>query len=164
MSRRTVRITPQHSTLVPLCRLFLQVGLSRSTTGCVAACLFREFQLSASYVGLIETVPGVNLELLRMDKYEVDKTKDTLFRGEFEVVKELMADLVEDGSVIYINLEGHLKISSVTSFFEVWVLDSFNGYWAMSCWREFSSPQRAVSVPLQPGSAVFLRCKRDFFT
>jgi protein-tyrosine phosphatase len=75
-----------------------QVGLSRSTTGCVAACLFREFQLSASYVGLIETVPGVNLELLRMDKYEVDKTKDTLFRGEFEVVKELMADLVEDGS------------------------------------------------------------------
>merc|ERR1712117_778053 len=28
---------------------------------CVAACLFREFQLSASYEGLVETVPGVNL-------------------------------------------------------------------------------------------------------
>merc|ERR1711962_1639597 len=26
-----------------------QVGLSRSTTGCVTACLFREFQLAASY-------------------------------------------------------------------------------------------------------------------
>merc|ERR1712079_1588 len=73
-----------------------QVGLSRSTTGCVCACLFREFQLSASYEGLIETVPGVNLELLRMDKYEVDPNKDTLFRGEFEVVKELIA-AVADG-------------------------------------------------------------------
>merc|ERR1712213_202837 len=38
-----------------------QVGLSRSTTGCIAACLFREFQLAASYEGLIETVPGVDL-------------------------------------------------------------------------------------------------------
>merc|ERR1711987_8338 len=73
-----------------------QVGLSRSTTGSVCACLFREFQLSASYEGLIETVPGVNLELLRMDKYEVDPNKDTLFRGEFEVVKELIA-AVADG-------------------------------------------------------------------
>merc|ERR1712209_40400 len=73
-----------------------QVGLSRSTTGCMCACLFREFQLSASYEGLIETVPGVNLELLRMDKYEVDPNKDTLFRGEFEVVKELIA-AVADG-------------------------------------------------------------------
>merc|ERR1712018_354152 len=75
-----------------------QDGLSRSTTGCVCACLFREFQLSASYQGLVETVPGVNLEVLRMDNYEVDKTKDTLFRGEFEVVKELVAALGEDGA------------------------------------------------------------------
>jgi len=68
-----------------------QVGLSRSTTGCVCACLFREFQLSASYEGLVETVPGVNQEVLRMDNYQIDKTKDALFRGEFEVVKELLA-------------------------------------------------------------------------
>merc|ERR1712218_721849 len=72
-----------------------QVGLSRSTTGCVSACLFREFQLSASFEGLIETVPGVNLELLRMDKYELEKDKDALFRGEFEVVRELVAALPE---------------------------------------------------------------------
>jgi hypothetical protein len=51
--------------------LFSQVGLSRSTTGCVAACLFREFQLTASYEGLVETVPGVNTALLRMDNYQV---------------------------------------------------------------------------------------------
>jgi len=68
-----------------------QVGLSRSTTGCVAACIFREFQLTASYEGLVETVPGVNLELLRMDNYKVDMTKDALFRGEFEVVRDLIA-------------------------------------------------------------------------
>merc|ERR1712099_162425 len=74
-----------------------QVGLSRSTTGCVAACLFKEFQLSASYQGLVETVPGVNLEVLRMDKYTMDPEKDTLFRGEFEVVKELIAAF-DDGA------------------------------------------------------------------
>ena len=71
--------------------------MSRSTTGCVTACLFREFQLSASYQGLVETVPGVNLEVLRMDKYTMDPEKDTLFRGEFEVVKELIAAF-DDGA------------------------------------------------------------------
>merc|ERR1711884_593055 len=72
-----------------------QVGLSRSTAGCVASCLLREFQIAASFEGLIETVPGVNLELLRMDKYELEKDKDALFRGEFEVVRELVAALPE---------------------------------------------------------------------
>merc|ERR1712236_23915 len=70
-----------------------QVGLSRSTTGCIAACLFREFQLAASYEGLIETVPGVDLGLLKMDRYKMDMSKDPLFRGEFEVIKELIAEL-----------------------------------------------------------------------
>merc|ERR1712142_939931 len=63
-----------------------QVGLSRSTTGCVAACLFREFQLAASYEGLVETVPGVNLDLLKMDRYMMDMSKDPLFRGECDKV------------------------------------------------------------------------------
>merc|ERR1712042_89875 len=70
-----------------------QVGLSRSTTGCIAACLFREFQLAASYEGLIETVPGVDLGLLKMDRYKMDMNKDPLFRGEFEVIKELLVEL-----------------------------------------------------------------------
>merc|ERR1711962_1780794 len=74
-----------------------QVGLSRSTTGCVSAGLFREFQLSASYEGLVETVPGVNLDVLRMDNYQMDKDKVTLFRGEFEVVKELTQALGDEG-------------------------------------------------------------------
>merc|ERR1712243_271768 len=70
-----------------------QVVLSRATTGCVIACLFKEFQISASFEGLVETVPGVNLDILKMDKYTMDPAKDALFRGEFEVVKELVATM-----------------------------------------------------------------------
>merc|ERR1719411_933891 len=74
-----------------------QVGLSRATTASVAACLFKEFQLSASYEGLVETVPGMDLTLLQMDRYKMDPNKDALFRGEFEVIKELVAELGADG-------------------------------------------------------------------
>merc|ERR1711970_1572759 len=70
-----------------------QVGLSRATTGCVAACLFKEFQLFASYEGLVETVSGVNMDLLKMDNYKLNPEKDPLFRGEFDVVKELVATM-----------------------------------------------------------------------
>merc|ERR1712013_364993 len=74
-----------------------QVGLSRATTGCVIACLFKEFQISASFEGLIETVPGINASLLKTDNYVMNPEKDTLFRGEFEVVKELLTKL-KDGA------------------------------------------------------------------
>merc|ERR1711950_104870 len=70
-----------------------QVGLSRATTGCVIACLFKEFQISASFEGLVETVPGVTPTLLKTDRYVMDPSKDALFRGEFEVVKDLMATM-----------------------------------------------------------------------
>merc|ERR1711909_41717 len=70
-----------------------QVGLSRATTGCVIACLFKEFQINASFEGLVETVPGVNLDLLKMDKYTMDPKKDPLFRGEFAVVMDLVSKL-----------------------------------------------------------------------
>merc|ERR1711988_1219220 len=70
-----------------------QVGLSRATTGCVIACLFKEFQINASFEGLVETVPGVNLDLLKMDKYTMGPAKDPLFRGEFPVVMDLVGKL-----------------------------------------------------------------------
>jgi len=70
-----------------------QVGLSRATTGCVIACLFKEFQINASFQGLTETVPGVNLDVLKMDRYVMDPAKDALFQGSFEVVKQLFAAL-----------------------------------------------------------------------
>merc|ERR1711872_964797 len=71
----------------------VQVGLSRATTGSVIACLFKEFQINASFEGLVETVPGVNLDLLKMDKYTMDPSKDPLFRGEFPVVLALLEKL-----------------------------------------------------------------------
>merc|ERR1712110_427570 len=74
-----------------------QVGLSRATTVCVIVCLFKEFQLAASYEGLVETVPGVNQNLLKLDTYIMDQSKDPLFRGEFEVVKELQG-LLKNGA------------------------------------------------------------------
>jgi len=70
-----------------------QVGLSRATTGCVIACLFKEFQITSSFEGLVETVPGMNLNLLKMDTYKMDMNKDTLFRGEFPVVLSLVEQL-----------------------------------------------------------------------
>merc|ERR1719186_497820 len=70
-----------------------QVGLSRATTGSVIACLFKEFQINASFEGLVETVPGVNLDLLKMDKYTMDPAKDPLFPGEFPVVLALLEKL-----------------------------------------------------------------------
>ena len=59
--------------------------------------MFKEFQLSASYEGLVETVPGMDLGLLKMDRYKMDPNKDALFRGEFEVIKELVVELGADG-------------------------------------------------------------------
>merc|ERR1712088_889513 len=72
-----------------------QVGLSRATTGCVVACLFKEFQITSSFEGLVETVPGMNLNLLKMDTYKMDMAKDTLFRGEFPVVMKLVEKLAD---------------------------------------------------------------------
>merc|ERR1711909_246166 len=46
-----------------------------------------------SFEGLVETVPGMDLNLLKMDRYTMDMKKDALFRGEFEVIKELVASL-----------------------------------------------------------------------
>jgi len=70
-----------------------QVGLSRATTGTLISCLFKEFQINASFEGLVETVPGVNLDLLKMDRYKQDPAKDPMFRGEFPVVMELVSKL-----------------------------------------------------------------------
>merc|ERR1719481_153588 len=73
-----------------------QVGLSRATTGCVIACLFKEFQINASFQGLTDTVPGVSGDVLKMDRYVMDPAKDALFRGEFPVVMEMIGK-IKDG-------------------------------------------------------------------
>ena len=55
--------------------------------------MFKEFQISASFEGLIETVPGIDLSLLKMDRYTLNPAKYALFRAEFEVNKELVTSL-----------------------------------------------------------------------
>merc|ERR1712050_682099 len=99
-----------------------QVGLSRATTGSVIACLFKEFQINASFEGLVETVPGVNLDLLKMDKYTMDPAKDPLFRGEFEVVKELVATL-KDGAA-----QAFLKMKIMDNIHKYYYLIVFTAY------------------------------------
>merc|ERR1712153_192772 len=75
-----------------------QVGLSRATTAGVIACLYKEFQINASFDGLVQTVPGVNTALLQMDRYIMDPAKDPLFKGEFNVVKQVVAALKDGAS------------------------------------------------------------------
>merc|ERR1712032_1480714 len=58
-----------------------QVGLSRATSACVVACLFKEFQISASYEGLIETVPGLNATVLKTDKYVMDHAAQAFLKS-----------------------------------------------------------------------------------
>jgi len=73
------------------------IGDARATTGGVIACIFKEFQVSACYDGLINTVPGVDTDVLKMDKYKVDLNKDPMMRGEFNVVNKLLE--VMEGAV-----------------------------------------------------------------
>merc|ERR1712095_74929 len=113
-----------------------QVGLSRSTTGCVSACLFREFQLSASYEGLIETVPGINLEVLRMDKYEIEKEKDALFRGEFEVVKELTAALGDEGVASKRECDKVID-DAAQAFIKTKIMDNIQKYFYLICFTAY---------------------------
>jgi hypothetical protein len=70
-----------------------QGGINRATTGCVATCTFREFQVAASYDGLVTTVPGVDLDTLKMDKYTDDTSKDPMMKGEYNVTKKVMEAL-----------------------------------------------------------------------
>merc|ERR1711872_461088 len=70
---------------------------SLSTTRLVSPEPPLDVSCPASFEGLVETVPGVNASLLKTDRYVMDATKDALFRGEFEVVKQLVSTL-NDGA------------------------------------------------------------------
>ena len=70
-----------------------QFGDARATTGAAISCIFKEFQLVTEYVGLIESLPGMNLSILDMDKYDMDMTKNPMQRGEFIVINKLLEEL-----------------------------------------------------------------------
>merc|ERR1712098_834802 len=102
-----------------------QVGLSRATTGCVAACIFKEFQISASFEGLVETVPGMNQDLLKMDRYSMDMNKDALFRGEFEVIKQLRENIAES------KLSYEIMDDAAQVFLKSKIMDNIHKYFYM---------------------------------
>merc|ERR1711872_168087 len=104
-----------------------QVGLSRATTGSVIACLFKEFQINASFEGLVETVPGVNLDLLKMDKYTMDPAKDPLFRGEFPVVLALLEKLREN--IAESKLSYEIMDDAAQAFLKVKIMDNIHKYY-----------------------------------
>ena len=58
----------------------------------------QEFQTSASFEGLAETILGANFDLLNMYRHKMDPNKNALQRGEFEVIKELVAKLKDEGA------------------------------------------------------------------
>merc|ERR1712242_176165 len=78
--------------------------------------------INASFEGLVETVPGVNLSLLKMDRYTMDSKKDPLFRGEFEVIKELVAAL-KDGAA-----QAFLKTKIMDNIHKYFYLIVFTAY------------------------------------
>merc|ERR1712099_136307 len=108
-----------------------QVGLSRSTTGCVAACLFKEFQIGAAFEGLVETVPGVNQDVLKMDRYTMDPNKDPLFRGDFEGIKELRENIAES------KLSYEIMDDAAQTFLKAKIMDNIHKYFYLICFSGY---------------------------
>merc|ERR1711868_142579 len=97
-----------------------QVGLSRATTGTVIACLFKEFQLNASFEGLVETVPGVNLDLLKMDKV-IDKNGTPKTGG--NGIKQLRENIAES------KLSYEIMDDAAQAFLKVKIMDNIHKYY-----------------------------------
>merc|ERR1711876_51768 len=105
-----------------------QVGLSRSTTGCVGACLFREFQLAASYDGLDETVPGDNL----VDKNGPTKTGGT-------GIKQLRENIAES------KLSYEIMDDAAQAFLKTKIMDNIHKYFYLICFTAYLREQASVA-------------------
>merc|ERR1711872_549210 len=99
------------------------------------SCLFKEFQISASFEGLVETVPGVNASLLKTDRYVMDATKDALFRGEFEVVKQLVSTL-NDGAGAKNNAD-KIMDDAAQAFLKSKIMDNIHKYFYIICFAGY---------------------------
>merc|ERR1711953_343183 len=85
-----------------------QVGLSRATTGCVIACLFKEFQINASFEGLVETVPGAKNECDKViDKNGTPKTGGTGIKQLRENIAEskLSYEIMDDAAQAFLKMK-----------------------------------------------------------
>merc|ERR1712212_1387198 len=108
-----------------------QVGLSRATTGSVIACLFKEFQINASFEGLVETVPGVNLDLLeklkggKEAKNECDKVidKNGTPKTGGNGIKQLRENIAES------KLSYEIMDDAAQAFLKVKIMDNIQKYY-----------------------------------
>merc|ERR1712212_732715 len=108
-----------------------QVGLSRATTGSVIACLLKEFQINASFEGLVETVPGVNLDLLeklkggKEAKNECDKVidKNGTPKTGGNGIKQLRENIAES------KLSYEIMDDAAQAFLKVKIMDNIQKYY-----------------------------------
>merc|ERR1719494_131023 len=109
-----------------------QVGLSRATTGCVIACLFKEFQINASFEGLVETVPGVmdlvgKLKGGKEAKNECDKVidKNGTPKTGGNGIKQLRENIAES------KLSYEIMDDAAQAFLKVKIMDNIHKYYYM---------------------------------
>merc|ERR1712152_79831 len=107
-----------------------QVGLSRATTGCVIACLFKEFQINASFEGLVETVPGVmdlvgKLKGGKEAKNECDKVidKNGTPKTGGNGIKQLRENIAES------KLSYEIMDDAAQAFLKVKIMDNIHKYY-----------------------------------
>merc|ERR1712152_100651 len=107
-----------------------QVGLSRATTGCVIACLFKEFQINASFEGLVETVPVVmdlvgKLKGGKEAKNECDKVidKNGTPKTGGNGIKQLRENIAES------KLSYEIMDDAAQAFLKVKIMDNIHKYY-----------------------------------
>merc|ERR1711942_49245 len=124
-----------------------QVGLSRATTASVVACLFKDFQINASFEGLVETVPGVNLDLLKMDKYvmdpkkELDKVvdKNGTPKTGGNGIKQLRENIAES------KLSYEIMDDAAQAFLKVKIMDNIHKYYYLICFTAYMREMAEVA-------------------
>ena len=77
------------------------VGLSRATTDCVAACLSKDSQISASFEGPAETILGVNFDLLNMDRYKLEEPRRFKTNGTLKGPSTLLSIQLQDTTLLW---------------------------------------------------------------
>merc|ERR1712025_261117 len=92
-----LKVLKAHSSAVPVV-FSCQGGVTRSSTGAVVAAIIKGAQLEAEFAKMQGIVPDVIVDSLRSKKLhppaqEPDKGANAMMRGDYQVVKDLIADV-----------------------------------------------------------------------
>merc|ERR1712172_60379 len=99
-----------------------QVGLSRATTGSVAACLFKEFQINASFEGLVSILPDGEAAKRECDKV-IDKNGPAKSGG--TGIKQLRENIAES------KLSYEIMDDAAQVFLKSKIMDNIHKYFYM---------------------------------